>query len=672
MTARSWIRHLFARTIRKEPHARRGTPTRLRHEQLESRDCPAVAFVNDYSLDTNNFFTPARRTLVEFAERQLSTFLNDNLTAITPDPANGNTVTFTFDNTLLNLDNRNRQVNIENPTIPADTIQVYLWGLPDSRFRLPGTLATCGPAVENIGPASSQPFRDTVLGRGQDGALATPATDTSCAVVRMDVNQDATYYESTNPPPPNAPNDFVTLIEHELMHPLGFLGANPDGTGGNPATLRLLNAEGQFTGPAVRELMGGPVSMVVPTADGGFDIGSHWAPGTTVSQAGNQQPALMNPAIQNGRISPLDIAFLRDVGWDTGPLPQVIPQNPQNPGPNNPSPNNPVDPGGDPAGGVTGRFGAGADTGGGVAQMTNPNGTPLFTLTPFGNFTGGIRTASADFNLDGIPDLVVGTGPGGPTRVQVIDGRTQAVLFDVHPFEAAFTGGVYVAAGDLNRDGRAELIITPDQGGGPRVQIYNGAGFAKMADFFGIDDPNFRGGARPAIGDINGDGRPDLIVAAGFGGGPRVTVWANADVLSGNIPNSNPLVNRFVFEDTLRNGAFVAAGDVNNDGSADLICGGGPGGGPRVFILDGRALTAGTETVLGNFFGGDVNSRGGIRVASKDLNGDGRFDVIVGAGEGAGSQVTAYDAATINPNGAPPSRFQFDLGAGLTGGVFVG
>src|SRR5262245_54392376 len=95
MTARSWIRHLFARTIRKEPHACRGAPMRLRHEQLESRDCPAGIFLNDYSLDINNFFTPARRALVDFAEVQLSQFLNnDNLTAITPNPANGDTVTY--------------------------------------------------------------------------------------------------------------------------------------------------------------------------------------------------------------------------------------------------------------------------------------------------------------------------------------------------------------------------------------------------------------------------------------------------------------------------------------------------------------------------------------------------------------------------------------------------
>src|SRR5207247_5591894 len=102
-------------------------------------------------------------------------------------------------------------------------------------------------------------------------------------------------------------------------------------------------------------------------------------------------------------------------------------------------------------------------------------------------------------------------------------------LFSSPVFEG-FTGGVFVAAGDLTGDGIPDLVVTPDEGGGPRVLVFRGGDFATMASVFGIDDPAFRGGARAAVGDLNGDGRADLIVAAGFGGGPRVAAYDGRSV----------------------------------------------------------------------------------------------------------------------------------------------
>jgi hypothetical protein len=306
----------------------------------------------------------------------------------------------------------------------------------------------------------------------------------------------------------------------------------------------------------------------------------------------------------------------------------------------------------------------------GSARLFNPDGTERFHITPFPGFTGEVRTAAGDFNGDGVADLVVGTGPGSATHVRVLDGVDQHELFAIDPFEAAFTGGVYVAAGDLNGDGKADLAITPDEGGGPRVRVFNGNGFTQLADFFGIDDPDFRGGARPAFGDVNGDGKSDLLVAAGFGGGPRVAIFDGA----GLGPNGGPKVvgDFFVFEQTLRNGVFITAGDLDGDGFADVIAGGGPGGGPRVFALSGHDLIQGTQTQLANFFAGDPDSRGGIRVAVKNLDGDAKADLVTGAGDGDGSHMAAYLGSAITPNGTPPTSFEFDAFPGTTGGVFVG
>jgi hypothetical protein len=316
-------------------------------------------------------------------------------------------------------------------------------------------------------------------------------------------------------------------------------------------------------------------------------------------------------------------------------------------------------------------FAAGPDGGlGPTVRFFNPDATEKFNLTPFdAAFTGGVRIAAADFNGDGVPDLAVGTGPGAATSVRVFDGATKAELFSVAPFEPSFTAGVFVAAGDLDGDGKAELVISPDEGGGPRVRVFHGGDFAQVADFFGIDDPNFRGGARAAVGDVSGDGKGDLVVAAGFGGGPRLAVFDGKSI--GGTP-VKLFGDFFVFEQTLRNGVFVASGDLDGDGFADVIAGGGPGGGPRVFALSGKDLMAGKQTVLANFFAGDVNNRGGIRVTVKDLDGDNKADLVVGSGTADGSRVTGYLGKSIAADGTPPEQFGFDAFPGFSGGVFVG
>src|SRR5206468_1101785 len=109
--------------------------------------------------------------------------------------------------------------------------------------------------------------------------------------------------------------------------------------------------------------------------------------------------------------------------------------------------------------------------------------------------------------------------------------------------------------------------------------------------------------------------------------------------------------------------------------------GGGPGGGPRVFVLSGLAIA--TQTVafaqvnpLANFFvAGDVNSRGGVRLTTKDVDDDNRADILVGSGEGEASDVRVYlGSAFPETNGVEPAVWQaFDpFGQTLVNGVYVG
>ncbi len=314
----------------------------------------------------------------------------------------------------------------------------------------------------------------------------------------------------------------------------------------------------------------------------------------------------------------------------------------------------------------------GTDTGSpGVIRLVDPDtGALIREIQPFEpEFTGGIRTASGDVNGDGLADAIAANGPGRSPEVRTFSGADGLAERTITPFEPTFLGGLFATVSDFDGDGFDDIVITPDEGGGPRVQVRSGKDNSFLADFFGIDDVNFRGGARAAAGDVNGDGTPDLVVAAGFGGGPRVAVY-DGKSLRPNVTPQKLFNDFFVFEQTLRNGVYVAAGDLNGDGLAEVIAGGGPGGGPRVFALDGNDLLLEKYTQAANFFGGDPETRQGIRVAVKDADGDPFPDLIVGPG--TGRTVTAYAGKTILPNGQPSVLGSFDLLDDTLNGVFVG
>ena len=291
---------------------------------------------------------------------------------------------------------------------------------------------------------------------------------------------------------------------------------------------------------------------------------------------------------------------------------------------------------------------------------------------PFAALGVPVRTATGDVDGDGVPDTIFVTGPGTPLQVAVVSGTDGSLLVaPFTPFGKDFTGGGFVAAGAFDGDGRAEFVITPDVGGGPRAVLFSAQDGQAVPrkSFFGIDDDQFRGGIRVAVGDVNGDGTPDLTVSAGVGGGPRVAVFDGRTLLG----TPTRLVNDFfALPGDLTNSVSVAAVDVDGDGRADLVFGAGSGGAPRVVTLSGKLLMtdggrAATDAPLTNFFaGGDTTSRDGARVSTADTDRDGRMEVAV-----ASDVVRIYPAASLAA-GEPAATLSFDLVAAAAMGVYVG
>jgi hypothetical protein len=271
----------------------------------------------------------------------------------------------------------------------------------------------------------------------------------------------------------------------------------------------------------------------------------------------------------------------------------------------------------------------GADAGGAptVRVFNFSTGTESTIQAYAANFAGGVRVATGDVNGDGTPDIVTAPGAGGGPHVKVFDGVTGQLLTEFMAYTPSFTGGVYVAASDVNGDGKADIITGAGQGGGPHVKVFDGATGRELASFFAFA-PSFLGGVRVAAGDFNGDGMADVVTSAGPGGGPHVIVYDLNAALNNAAAGLGVLRSFMAYNTSFRGGVYVAAGDVNGDGRADLVTGAGEGGGPHVRVFDG-----GNFSEIDGLMAFDPSqSPNGARVAVTDANGDGKADLVVSSG----------------------------------------
>ena len=117
-------------------------------------------------------------------------------------------------------------------------------------------------------------------------------------------------------------------------------------------------------------------------------------------------------------------------------------------------------------------------------------------------------------------------------------------------------------------------------------------------------------------------------VAGGTAAPPEIT---NAATVVSEISDPNPANNRATISTRIR---IRAKCDVDGDGLNEIVTGVGPGGDPHVLVW---SLAGGAVTSLASFYAFDFDPRVGrdVYVACGDVNGDGQADVIAGAGQGA-------------------------------------
>jgi hypothetical protein len=309
-------------------------------------------------------------------------------------------------------------------------------------------------------------------------------------------------------------------------------------------------------------------------------------------------------------------------------------------------------------------YATGADAGGGPEVKVYNSATGDLTYDFFAfdtTFTGGVRVAVGDVNGDGTQDIICAAGPGGAPEIRVFDGRNSGLMQDFLAYGPGFQGGVFVASADVNMDAKADIITGAGAGGGPHVRVFSGANDQQLFGFFAFDF-NFTGGVSVAAGDINGDGRADIVTGAGPGGGPEVRIFSGAD--------ASLLQDYFAYDPSFTGGVSVATGTFMIGCTTDVITGAGPGGGPQINVFEGHngqlLYSFFGGPVNFQFLDDGSSTLSGVRVGATDLNGDGIAEILAAFGPGHNSTVLAFDVPQLNQIN---SFFATD--PSFQGGIFV-
>jgi hypothetical protein len=252
-------------------------------------------------------------------------------------------------------------------------------------------------------------------------------------------------------------------------------------------------------------------------------------------------------------------------------------------------------------------------------------------------FRGGVRVARADLTGDGVDEIITAPGRGRAPEIRVFSFTgTPLTAYNTMAYATTMINGIQIAAGDMNGDGRVDLVAVPSRGAA-EVRVFlnqTGANTDPMANTasrtFLAFPATFIGGAVLALADMGRmsgttfqsslDGKLEILVGSGSGICATVRIF--------EVSPATPVLAKSLsfFSSAFQGGiASLAVGRANNtDTVPDVFASAASGGNSMVEVRDGR-----TAALLSSFSAyNDASRQAPVRAVVRDVNEDGMIDQI--------------------------------------------
>jgi subtilisin family serine protease len=262
---------------------------------------------------------------------------------------------------------------------------------------------------------------------------------------------------------------------------------------------------------------------------------------------------------------------------------------------------------------------------------------------------GEARLATGDIDGDGRDEIVIGLGAGSAGYFQVLEDDYSHLGWGRIGWSGynSANGETWPACGDIDGDGKDEIVVGLGSGSGGFLEIFDyDTGSINHKEWIRVNWKGYNtanGETRPACGDIDGDGIDEIVVGLGTGSGGFLEVFDDAGAAYAHL--AWPQV-QWKGYNTANGESRPACGDLDGDGIDEIVVGLGTGSGGFLEVFDDGVAAYAHLAWPRVQWKGYNTANGETRPACGDLDADGKDEIVVGLGVGAGGYLEVLDDAS--------------------------